>query len=270
MPAFLFLSPSSASALALALALTSALASIFSLVIYPTRALVLRNVKYGESSLITDMYTEQKGHQTFIIHSVRKSKATTSPSILQLMSLVDLVAYHQDHRKIHHIKEVRLEYVYSSIPFDMRKSAVITCLAEVCSRCITTSDPHPELFAFLHDELVQYDRAEYYDRDFMIRFLVGLSFYLGFGIDLAQQELGSGYFDMLNGHFIGIKPTHDYLMTSGDFEVLQDIMTQDPASTSKTPIEIRRRLVDQLIVYYQLHVESLREVQSIKILRELL
>jgi recombinational DNA repair protein (RecF pathway) len=58
--------------------------------------------------------------------------------------------------------------------FDMRKSAVITCLAEICSRCITTSDPHPELFVFLHDELVQYDRAEYYDRDFMIRFLVGL------------------------------------------------------------------------------------------------
>jgi recombinational DNA repair protein (RecF pathway) len=106
MPAFLFLSPSSASASALALALTSALASIFSLVIYPTRALVLRNVKYGESSLITDMYTEQKGHQTFIIHSVRKVKATTAPSILQLMSLVDLVAYHQDHRKIHHVKEV--------------------------------------------------------------------------------------------------------------------------------------------------------------------
>lgn len=238
--------------------------------IYHTRAVVLRNIKYGESSLITDMYTEQKGHQTFIIHSVRKSKATTPPSFLQLMSLVDLVAYHQDHRKIHHVKEVRLEHVYGSIPFDMRKSAVITCLAEISSRCITTADPHPELFTFLHDELVKYDTDEQYDRDFMIRFLVGLTYFLGFGIDLSHQEFTSGYFDLLNGHFIGIKPTHDYLMSSKDFEILQDIMSNDTGQTTKTPIEIRRRLVDQLITYYQLHVESLREVQSIKILRELL
>jgi len=216
------------------------------------------------------MYTEQKGHQTFIIHSVRKAKATTPASFLQLMTLVDLVAYHQEHRKIHHVKEVRLEHVYSSIPFDMRKSAVITCLAEICSRCITTADPHPELFLFLHDELVRYDTDEEYDRDFMIRFLVGLSYYLGFGIDLTHQELNAAYFDLLNGHLIGIKPTHDYLMSSADFETLQDIMSNDSGKDSKTPIEIRRRLVDQLITYYQLHVESLREVQSIKILRELL
>jgi len=216
------------------------------------------------------MYTEQKGHQTFIIHSVRKAKAATPQSFLQLMSLVDLIGYHQDHRKIHHVKEVRLEHVYQSIPFDMRKSAVITCLAEICSRCITTADPHPELFAFLHDELVRYDTQEVYDRDFLICFLVNLSHYLGFGIDLSHPSSGSGYFDLLDGHFIGIKPTHDYLMSSGDFEALQDIMSDHREIRPKTPIEIRRRLVDQLITYYQLHVESLREVQSIKILRELL
>jgi hypothetical protein len=39
----------------------------------------------------------------------------------------------------------------------MRKSSVITCLAEVCSKCIATADPHPELFIFLHDSLIAYD-----------------------------------------------------------------------------------------------------------------
>jgi DNA repair protein RecO (recombination protein O) len=239
-------------------------------VIYNSRAIVFRNVKYGESSLITDMYTEVKGHQTFIIHSVRKAKATTPSSYLQLMSLVDIVAYHQDHRKIHHVKEIRLDHVFSSIPFDMRKSAVITCLAEICSKCITTADPHPELFDFLHEEIIVYDDPAAYDKDFMIRFLVQLSHYLGFGMDLSNSSSASGYFDLLDGHFIGIKPSHDYLVSADDFSILQDIMMLDPKSISNTPIEIRRRLVDQLILYYQLHVESLKEVQSIKILRELL
>ena len=214
------------------------------------------------------MYTEQKGHQTFIIHSVRKAKATTPSSYLQLMSLIDMVAYHQDHQKIHHIKEIRLDHVFSSIPFDMRKSAVITCLAEICSRCIMTADPHPELFAFLHDEIIQYDDPSVYDKDFMIRFLVSLSHYLGFGFDLTNPPSSSGYFDLLDGHSMNIKPSHDYLMSADDFNVLQNIMMQDTGLP--TPIEVRRRLVDQLILYYQLHVESLKEVQSIKILRELL
>lgn len=216
------------------------------------------------------MYTEQKGHQTFIIHSVRKAKASTPSSYLQLMSLVDLVAYHQDHRKIHHIREIRLDHVFSSIPFDMRKSAVITCLAEICSRCITTADPHPELFSFLHDEIIRYDDPAAYDKDFMIRFLVALSHYLGFGMDLSNPPSASGYFDLLDGHFIGLKPSHDYLMLAKDFEALQNILQSEGHTNSNVPIEVRRRLVDQLILYYQLHVESLKEVQSIKILRELL
>jgi DNA repair protein RecO (recombination protein O) len=239
-------------------------------VIYTTRAVVLRNVKYGESSLITDMFTEMKGHQTFIIHSVRKANATTPPSFLQLMSLVEMVAYHQDHKKIHHVKEVRLDHVYSSIPFDMRKSAVITCLAEICAQCITTADPHPELFTFLHDELITYDDPDTYDPDFILRFLAGLSHFLGFGIDLSAAASPSGFFDLLNGHYVELRPLHDYIIPGDDFILLQDILIEDPSTPSKTPITIRRRLVDQLITYYQLHVESLRAVQSIKILRELL
>ncbi|HJW29777.1 MAG TPA: DNA repair protein RecO, partial [Saprospiraceae bacterium] len=227
--------------------------------IYQTRAIVFRTVKYGETSLITDIYTEEKGHQTFIIHSVRKAKATTPPSYLQLMSLVEMVAYHKEQQKIHHIKEVRLEHPFQSIPFDRRKSMVITCLAEICSKCITTADPHPELFAFLHDELVEYDDPESYDRDFMIRFLAELTHYLGFGMDLSQATSKGMYFDLLNGHLVDQKPLHDYLMPADDYEVLKSIVV-NKGKVMDVPISTRRRLVDQLITYFQLHVESLREV----------
>jgi hypothetical protein len=60
-------------------------------------------------------------------------------------------------------------------------------------------------------------------------------------------------------------------MSSADFEALQDIMTQMILPLLRQRLlKSADRLVDQLITYYQLHVESLREVQSIKILRELL
>lgn len=238
--------------------------------IYSTRAIVLRTVKYGESSLIVDMYTEQKGHQTFIINSVRKPKASTHASVLQLLTLVEMVAYHQDRQKIHRIKEVRPEYIWQSIPFDMHKSSVITCLAEVCSKCITTADPHPELFQFLHESLIKYDEPGSDDRDFLIRFLVSLSQYLGFGLEVPESEVEGLFFDLLEGHIVQIRPLHHYLMTMDDLFNLKRIMECGEAQRAEVPLEVRRRIVDQLILYYQLHVESLREVHSLKILRELL
>lgn len=238
--------------------------------IYSSRAVVLRTVRYGETSLIVDMFTEQKGHQTFIINSVRKAKSTTPPAYLQLLSLVDIVAYHQEQRKIHRIKEVRLEHPWQSIPFDMRKSAVITCVAEICAKCIQTADPHPEMFEFLHDSLLHYDTPDGYDRDFFIRFLVELSALLGLGFDIPEDPGAARFFDLLEGRPVQESPAHHYLMSSGDLTDLARIMTAGRASRADVPHEVRKRLVDQLILYYQLHVDSLHEVNSLKILRELL
>jgi DNA repair protein RecO (recombination protein O) len=239
-------------------------------VIYQTRAIVLRTVKFGESSLIADMYTEQKGHQTFIINSVRKAKAITPASFLQLLTLVDMIAYHQDHKKINRIKEIRLDHPYQSIPFDMRKSSVITCLADITSRCLATAYSQPDLFSFIHDQLIAYDNPAKYDRDFLIRFLVSLTHYLGFGLDLTNEFDEGKYFDLMEGHIVEHKPLHEYVLDLNDLVYLKLLVNTDSEQRAAIPIDIRRKLIDLIIIYYQLHIESLRNVQSLKILRELL
>lgn len=215
------------------------------------------------------MYTEQKGHQTFIINSVRKAKAITPASFLQLLTLVEIVAYHQDHKKINRIKEVRLDHTYQSIPFDMNKSSVITCLAEITSRCLPTAYQQPLLFNFIHDELVQYDSCVIYDRDFLIRFLVSMTHHLGFGFEIPKGNISGQFFDLMEGHLVPMRPVHDYVMDSKDLGHLQTILTTDPSSKADVSLDTRRRLIDLIIMYYQLHVETLREVHSLKILREL-
>lgn len=237
--------------------------------IYKTRAIVLRTVKYGEASLIVDMFTEEKGHQTFIVHSVRKSKAVTPPSYLQLLSLVEMVGYHSDHKKIHHIREIRIDEPYQSIPFDMRKSAVITCLAEIISKSVTTSYPQPDLFHFLHEELLRYDMNPY-DRDFFIRFLVQLTQFLGFGIELPDIHQSDQYLDLMEGVLLEKEPAHGYAMGPSALKSLQSIMHAGPQGKTGISLEDRRRIVDQLLLYYQLHVETLKEINSLTILREIL
>lgn len=234
--------------------------------LYTSRAIVLRTVRYGETSLIADLYTEQKGLQTFIINSVRKAKASTPASFLQLMTLLEVVAYYQEQRSIHRLKEVKLDQPYATIPFDHHKSAILLCLAEICSKCIRTADPHPELFLFLRERLLEFDTTTDRTGLFMIRFLADLAGYLGFGIDLEDEAGPGDCFDLMEGTLTAVRPAHAYVLEGGDHALLRSVVYEDPA----LPYPDRRRLVDQLVIYYQLHVESLREVHSIRILRELL
>ncbi len=46
-------------------------------------------------------------------------------------------------------------------------------------------------------------------------------------------------------------------------------MHSGPDGKASVSHEVRVRLVDQLILFYQLHVESLREVKSLSVLRSL-
>ncbi len=41
-----------------------------------TNAVVLHCIKYGESGLIANLYTEQFGHQALLVHGSRKKKST--------------------------------------------------------------------------------------------------------------------------------------------------------------------------------------------------
>jgi len=205
-----------------------------------------------------------------MVNSVRKPKATTPASAMQLLSLVEMVAYHHENRKIHRVKEVRLEYPWRSIPFDMRKSAVMTCLAEICAKCMVTADPHPELFQYLRDSLIQYDHPDHFDRDFLIRVMVELSHYLGFGFDVSPMDEQSRYFDLLEGQAVASMPLHPYVMEWSDLVCLKKICSAGAGERASVPIDIRQRLVDLLLLYYQLHVESLKELNSLRVYRELM
>ena len=82
-----------------------------------TRGIIFRSIKYSETSIIADIFTEEKGLRSFIISGVRTKKAKVSASIMQVMTLVDLVAYFRENKDLHRIKEIKVEHVYTSLPF---------------------------------------------------------------------------------------------------------------------------------------------------------
>lgn len=125
-----------------------------------TPAIVLKTIKYSETSVITTVMTREFGVRKYIIHGVRTGKAKVHANLLQPMTLLEIVAYHKELKGINNVKEVRPAYVFQKLHFEMKRMAVGMFIAELTYKILHESDPNPEMFDMLHSALVFLDTAE--------------------------------------------------------------------------------------------------------------
>lgn len=236
-----------------------------------TRGIVFRTLKYSESSLIVDIYTEAKGLQSYIVNGVRTQKSKQNASLYQVMTLVDLIAGVREDKGLNRIKEIKSAFIYQAIPFDVRKSAVGLFMAEVARKTIRESEAQPELFHFLYHSFLFLDQTQQPIANLHLHFLVELSAFLGFmpGGDLSQE---TPVFDLQEGTFSDNSPSAAYcldLELSKAFYALLQSNYQE-CHHLRLPAGLRRQLLNKLLDYYRLHLEHLPEIHSHQILQEIL
>ncbi len=235
-----------------------------------TKGIVFRKLPYSETSVITDIYTLEHGLMSYIISGVRKPKARTSASLLEVMSIVDMLAYHSDKKKLHRIKEIRPAYVYQSIPFEVHKGAILLFMGELCSKTIREPERNPELFETILNYLKKLDQLQTGYSNLHLEFMISLADELGFGPTPNYSTLNRG-FDMMGGEFVELQPTthFHFIPEASDFARLIQKARGDSDELHLTR-ESRSALVDHLVDYFRIHVDNLREINSHIILREVL
>src|SRR6188768_3165830 len=92
--------------------------------LHKTRGIVFRFTKYGETSIIVNIFTELFGMQSYIVNGVRSKSSKNKIALYQPLTLLDLVVYHRDNANILRIKEIKCLYPYQFIPMDVRKSTI--------------------------------------------------------------------------------------------------------------------------------------------------
>lgn len=234
-----------------------------------TQGIVLRNVKFGETSLIIDVYTAEKGRQSYLINGVRSQKARVKQSVLAVSSLVDLVVYQRDNKDVNRIKEVKPAYVYQSIPFDVIKGTVALFMTELIGKSIKESEENPMLFDFLVNSFIALDEADKATL-FPMVFPILLMPHLGFnpGNDWSEKK---PIFDIREGIFVSNEPHQLYLDKASSelfFLLLKaDISNMDEINIPKNK---RSQLLDRILEYYKYHIDNFKELNSHLILREVL
>jgi DNA repair protein RecO (recombination protein O) len=237
-----------------------------------TRGIVFRVTKYGETSVIADVYTEARGLRKYIVNGVRSAKAGVKASLLQVMSLVDMVAYEREDKSLHHIREIRAAHVYSALPFELRRSAVGLFMVEVAQKTIREPEENKLLFNFLFETFCYLDATDQPVNNIHLYFLLGLSTFLGF-LPGGQFSAEKPFFDLKEGVFVADAPTvHLFYLDEKSSELLHDLLHADLASCHQISMtrEQRRVLVHRLLEYYALHIEHFPAIHTHKVYQDVL
>ncbi len=236
-----------------------------------TRGLIFRAVKYGDSSLILEVFTEAKGIRKYIVSGVRQVRSRTPASLVQPMNLVDLVAYEREGKELTRLKEVRPAHVYTRLPFDVHRGTIGLFMLEVARNAIREAEENPALFACLYAAFEYLDTTTGPLAHLHLHFLLELTTHLGF-LPSGSYSATTPLFDLKAGQFIGGHPGHQEYLDEKQAELMFRLLHAQrealPEITSTR--QERLNLLTNLVRYYRHHIEGMREVNSLKVLREVM
>jgi len=218
--------------------------------LHKTKGIVFRYTRYGETSIIVNIFTELFGLQSYIVNGVRSKSPKSRIALYQPLMLLDLVVYHKENAGIMRIKEVKALYPYQTLFNDVYKSSVALFINEVLNKSVKEESHARELCDFLINSLIRLDQLQRIE-NFHLTFLIQLSRYLGFGPQNINEVLGGR-------------------MVSAEEEIiLQKLLESDILSPTMS-YESRKELLDALLRFYSQHIENFGEMKSVQVLHDVL
>ena len=94
------------------------------------RGVVLRVVKYKDSDVIVDMYTDLLGRASFAVRIPKRKTAGAGAAVWRPLSIVEFECDVREQVRLLKPRDVRVLYNYMDMPYDPVKSTVAMFLSE--------------------------------------------------------------------------------------------------------------------------------------------
>lgn len=236
-----------------------------------TKGIVLRTIKYKDTSMIADVYTELAGRVSFLVPVQRSKKSLVKSVLFQPLALLEIEADFRPNASIYKVKEVKLLEPFGSLPYDPYKSAIAMFISEFLCRALREEAANAPLFAYLYHSVLWLDICKQGVANFHLVFLMRLSRFLGLYPNLDDYTAGC-CFDMLNAVFVSSPPlVHTQYLVPQEASRLVVLMRMNYRTMHLYRLnrEQRIRCLTLLNDYYRLHLPDFPELKSLHVLKEL-
>ncbi|MEO8710946.1 MAG: DNA repair protein RecO [Parafilimonas sp.] len=242
---------------------------------HKTKGIVLRTIQYGETSVITSVYTELFGLQSYIVKGVRQStkKAQSKQIYFQPAAMLEMEVYNNTLKNLQFIKEYKWSYLYNKVLFNVVRTAVAQFMIELFQYSIKQPEANPELFYLLEGSLFEADKgSDAIVANLPLYFILHLATESGFQLQGNYSEQ-TPIFDLLEGAYMQNEPSHvnfDSGFIAETISKLQHIKFYNDLENIKLNRQTRSQILDALLQYISFHITDFKTLKSLPVLQEVL
>lgn len=235
------------------------------------RGIVLRTVKYGDTSLVVDLYTREYGRKSFTTSSARIKRSVCGVSFWQPMSMLEMTAdIRQASSRLPRLADVRNYRCYSDLPYSPVKSTLALFLAEFLCAALKDEREDGALYQYVESSLLWLDavRQPMAIANFHLVFIMRLTRFVGI---YPNMEGEGEYFDLVSGCYTRVRPIHSHVLVADEAKALPLLyrMSFHNLHLYSLTRHERMRVLSVLNDYYRIHLPGFPELKSIEVLHDL-
>ena len=147
--------------------------------IIKTKAIILKNIKFGDYDIISKTYTKTNGIQSFIFKGARKPSKKKNKKTLTPLQPLELDFKLNEKQQLRYCKDFKVHQPLLSLLTDLSKQTISIYIADLLNECIKEEQADEELFDFIWHSLHYLNSLEDSVANFHLAFTVKLMSFLG-------------------------------------------------------------------------------------------
>lgn len=231
------------------------------------QGILIHRAPYSETSLLVTVLCKTQGLVTFLFQGGKKKHG----NVLFPMAHIEFTYYRRADSSLGKISQLDLETVSRTIPFDPVKSSIAFFMAELVQQIVRSGHAENQLYQTLLGEVNWLDASEELT-NYPLWFLSIFS--KECGIVPAVEAEHPTVFDLIGGKLTTVRPNHvQYLEGSWIhwFENMVQVQEDKLAFLSMDiPKQERLWCFDAWLQYYKVHLQGIRPLKSVDVIREVL
>ncbi|MEO9021724.1 MAG: DNA repair protein RecO [Ginsengibacter sp.] len=241
--------------------------------IHSTKGIVLRTIKYGETSVIVSIFTELFGIQSYMVNGARTSGKTSKIHFFQPSSILEMQVYHNELKNLQRIKDLKWDVLYKNILSDVIKNTVALYMVELLQKCLKQPETNENLFLFCEDAFLQLDTSSTeITANFPLYFSLQLAPFLGFRLQNNYSQKRN-VFNLQDGNFSEenqIISEHASTETSYYISELLKAIHPHDLCEIKMNKKIRGNILKTMESFYAWHIPEFGSMKTLGVLSDIL